>query len=303
MVDLSINLNGLVLKNPVLTASGTAGYGIEMFDFINLNDLGGIIFKSITLHPKEGNSYPRMVETPAGMLNSVGLQNKGLSFFVNEIYPVVKDINTVKIVNIAGSTIEEYIAIAECINDLSNIQAIELNVSCPNVKEGGMVFGVNPELLNKVVSEVRKRYKKHLIVKLSPNVTDITQMAKIAEDAGADIISLINTIVGMAINIYERKPVLSTIIGGLSGPAIKPIALRMVWQVVNSVKIPVIGIGGICTAEDALEFLIVGASAVQVGTANFINPKVTIEIIEGIRRYLENNNFASVKNIIKSLIT
>lgn len=301
MVDLSVNLNGLILKNPVLTASGTFGNGIEFANFIELNELGGIIFKSITLNPREGNRYPRMVETPAGMLNSVGLQNKGFEHFINEIYPLVKNIKTVKIINIAGASIEEYVILAEKVNELSEIDAIELNVSCPNVKEGGMAFGTNPETLYKVVSEVRKVYKKHLIVKLSPNVTDISQMAKIVEDAGADIISLINTVIGMAVNVHTRKPFLSTITGGLSGPAIKPIALRMVWQVVNTVKVPVIGIGGIISAEDALEFIITGASAIQIGTANFINPQITIEIINGIKSYLIEKNIKSVKEVIKTL--
>lgn len=301
MVDLSINLNGLRLKNPVLTASGTFGYGIEFANFIDLSELGGIIFKSITLNPREGNKYPRMVETPAGMLNSVGLQNKGIEHFITEVYPLIKNVNTVKIINIAGASVEEYVILAEKINELSEIDAIELNVSCPNVKEGGIAFGTNPEALYKVVSEVRKVYKKHLIVKLSPNVTDISQMAKIAESAGADIISLINTLVGMAVNIHTRKPYLSTTTGGLSGPAIKPIAIRMVWQVVNSVKIPVIGIGGIMSAEDALEFIITGASAVQIGTANFINPKITVEIINDIKNYLIEKNIPSIKDLIKTL--
>ncbi len=302
MADLSVNINGLELKNPVLTASGTFGYGTEFQDFINLEQLGGFIVKGTTLYHREGNPYPRMAETPSGMLNAVGLQNKGVDYFIEHIYPEIKGINTNVIVNVSGSTIPDYTETARKINLLENIPAIELNISCPNVKEGGMAFGTSCMAATKVVKEVRKVYKKHLMVKLSPNVTNIQEIALAVEAEGADSISLINTLMGMAIDINSRKPVLSTITGGLSGPCIKPIALRMVWQVAKVVKVPVIGLGGIMSAEDAIEFLLAGASAVQIGTANFIDPTITIKVIEGINRYLDINSFSSVKELTGGMI-
>ncbi|MGQ9847810.1 MAG: dihydroorotate dehydrogenase [Bacteroidales bacterium] len=302
MVDLSVKINNLVLKNPVVTASGTFGYGEEFIDFLDLNRLGGFIVKGTTLKQREGNPYPRMAETPSGMLNAVGLQNKGVDYFIEHIYPRIKHFDTHIWVNVSGSTVEEYVAIAERLKDLEKISAIEVNISCPNVKEGGMAFGTTCTGVKAVVSAVRKVYPKTMIVKLSPNVTNIVEIAKTAEDEGADSISLINTLLGMAVDAKTRRPVLSTITGGLSGPAIKPIALRMVWQVSKAIKVPVIGVGGIMNATDAIEFLLVGASAVQVGTANFIDPQATIKIIEGIEQYLINNNFNSVKDIIGGLI-
>lgn len=301
MVDLSVNIHQLTMKNPVTTASGTFGYGEEFMDFIDLNILGGFIVKGTTLRHREGNPYPRMVETPSGMLNAVGLQNKGVDYFIQNIYPRIKYFDTHIWVNVSGSTVEEYVEIAEKLKDLDKITAIEVNISCPNVKEGGMAFGTTCPGIKAVVSAVRKVYPKTMIVKLSPNVTNIVEMAKAAEDEGADSLSLINTILGMAIDAKTRKPVLSTVTGGLSGPAVKPIALRMVWQVAKAVKIPVIGIGGIMNATDAIEFLLAGASAVQVGTANFIDPQVTVKIIDGIEQYLIENNFNSVKDIIGAL--
>lgn len=298
MADLSININGLVLKNPVLTASGTFGYGTEFQDFIDLERLGGFIVKGTTLKHREGNPYPRMAETPSGMLNAVGLQNKGVDYFIEHIYPTIKDIKSNILVNVSGSTVSDYVATAEKINAQENIPGIELNISCPNVKEGGMAFGTSCVSASAVVSEVRKVYKKHLMVKLSPNVTNIQEIALAAEGAGADSVSLINTLMGMAINTKTRKSVLSTITGGLSGPCVKPVALRMVWQVAKAVKIPVVGLGGICSATDAIEFLLAGASAVQIGTANFIDPTVTIKVIDGINEYLDQNGFKSLKDII-----
>lgn len=298
MADLNININGLSLKNPVLTASGTFGYGTEFQDFIDLERLGGFIVKGTTLKHREGNPYPRMAETPSGMLNAVGLQNKGVDYFIEHIYPTIKDINSNIVVNVSGSTIADYVATAEKINTLDHIPAIELNISCPNVKEGGMAFGTSCVSASEVVKEVRKVYKKHLMVKLSPNVTSIQEIALAVEGAGADSVSLINTLMGMAVNVKTRKPVLSTITGGLSGPCVKPVALRMVWQVAQVVKIPVVGLGGISCANDALEFLLAGASAIQIGTANFIDPTVTIKVIDGINDYLDQNGFKSVKEII-----
>ncbi len=298
MADLNISLKELELKNPVLTASGTFGYGTEFQDFIDLSALGGFIVKGTTLHPREGNPYPRMAETPSGMLNAVGLQNKGVDHFAEHIYPGIKDIKTHILVNVSGSTVSDYVATAEKINDLDNIPGIELNISCPNVKEGGMAFGTRCSSVAEVVKAVRKVYGKHLMVKLSPNVTDIQEIALTAEAEGADSVSLINTLLGMAVDIRNRRPVLSTVTGGLSGPCVKPVALRMVWQVAKAVKIPVVGLGGIMTAEDAIEFLLAGASAVQIGTANFIDPAVTVKIINGINDYLEQNHFKSVREII-----
>lgn len=299
MADLNINLNhGLELINPVLTASGTFGYGIEFQDFIDLKCLGGFIVKGTTLKHREGNPYPRMAETPSGMLNAVGLQNKGVDYFVEHIYPEIKDIKTNILVNVSGSTIPDYVATAEKIDALDNIPGIELNISCPNVKEGGMAFGTSCSSAAEVVKAVRKVYNKHLMVKLSPNVTNIQEIALAVEQEGADSVSLINTLLGMAIDVKKRQPILSTITGGLSGACVKPIALRMVWQVAKAVKIPVVGLGGIMCATDAIEFLLAGASAVQIGTANFIDPAITLKIAEGINTYLDENGFGSVKDII-----
>lgn len=298
MADLSININGLDLKNPVLTASGTFGYGSEFQDFVQLDRLGGFIVKGTTLKHREGNPYPRMAETPSGMLNAVGLQNKGVDYFIEHIYPEIKDISTNILVNVSGSTIPDYVATAEKINALENIPGIELNISCPNVKEGGMAFGTSCHSAAEVVKAVRQVYRKHLMVKLSPNVTNIQEIALAAEAEGADSVSLINTILGMAIDAKKRRPLLSTVTGGLSGACVKPIALRMVWQVAKAVHIPVVGLGGIMSATDAIEFMLVGASAIQIGTANFIDPAVTIKVIEGINAYLDENGFKSVKEII-----
>ena len=301
MADLSVNIGKLNMANPVMTASGTFGYGLEFEDFVDLEKIGGIIVKGTTLHHREGNPYPRMAETPMGMLNAVGLQNKGVHYFVENIYPKIKDIKTNMIVNVSGSQIEDYAETARIINELENIPAIELNISCPNVKQGGMAFGVTAKGASEVVKAVRDVYKKTLIVKLSPNVTDITEIARAAEDAGADSVSLINTLLGMAINAEKRKPVLSTITGGMSGAAVKPIALRMVWQVAKAVKIPVIGLGGIMNWRDAVEFMLAGATAIQIGTANFIDPAITVKVAEGINDYLERHGYSSVKEIIGAL--
>lgn len=299
MADLNINLNhGLELQNPVLTASGTFGYGLEFQDFIDLKRLGGFIVKGTTLKLREGNPYPRMAETPSGMLNAVGLQNKGVDYFIEHIYPRIQHIKTNILVNVSGSTVSDYVATAEKINELENIPGIELNISCPNVKEGGMAFGTSCVSAAEVVKAVRKVYHKHLMVKLSPNVTDIQGIALAAEAEGADSVSLINTLLGMAIDVRKRKPLLSTVTGGLSGACVKPVALRMVWQVAKVVKIPVVGLGGIMCATDAIEFLLAGASAVQIGTANFIDPGITLKVIDGILHYLDENGFKSVKEII-----
>lgn len=301
MADLSVAIGQLQMANPVMTASGTFGYGLEFQDFVDLEKIGGIIVKGTTLHAREGNPYPRMAETPMGMLNAVGLQNKGVDYFVNHIYPKIKDIRTNMIVNVSGSQIEDYVQTASIINGLDKIPAIELNISCPNVKQGGMAFGVSPQGAEEVVSAVRKVYNKTLIVKLSPNVTNIAEIALAVEAAGADSVSLINTLLGMAINAEKRKPVLSTITGGMSGAAVKPIALRMVWQVARAVKIPVIGLGGIMNWRDAVEFLLAGASAIEIGTANFIDPAITVKVAEGIEDYLQRHGFASVKEIVGAL--
>ena len=297
MVNETIQLKGLTLKNPVMTASGTFGYGEEYSDFIDLSQLGGILVKGTTLNHREGNPYPRMAETPSGMLNAVGLQNKGIDYFVETIYPRIKDIDTNIIVNVSGSTIEDYCAVAEKVNALENIPAIELNVSCPNVKQGGMAFGVTTSGIEQVVSAVRKVYDKHLIVKLSPNVTSIADLALAAEASGADSVSLINTLLGMAIDAEKRRPKLSTITGGLSGACVKPIALRMVWQVAKAVKIPVIGLGGISSATDAIEFLLAGASAVEIGTANFIDPTISVKVAKGIVEYCERHGTKNVSDL------
>jgi len=298
MVNLSFSVGDLVFKNPVLTASGTFGYGTEFEDFLDVSKLGGIILKGTTLEPREGNPYPRMAETPSGMLNSVGLQNRGIDYFEKNIYPHVSDYNTNVIVNINGSYIDDYVALTERINKLDKISAIELNISCPNVKMGGMAFGTNLNSTREVTKAVRAVCSKKLIVKLSPNVTNIVDFARVAEEEGADSVSLINTLLGMAVDIKNMKPALSTITGGLSGPAIKPVALSMVWQVAKSVKIPVIGIGGILNTSDAIEFLLAGATAVQIGTASFIDPQASVKIVEGIRAYLADKGFSDIKELI-----
>ena len=302
MVNETIQLNkGLTLKNPVMTASGTFGYGEEYSDFIDLSQIGGILVKGTTLNHREGNPYPRMAETPSGMLNAVGLQNKGIDHFVETIYPRIKDIDTNIIVNVSGSTIEDYCAVADKVNALENIPAIELNVSCPNVKQGGMAFGVTTTGIEQVVSAVRKVYDKHLIVKLSPNVTSIADLALAAEASGADSVSLINTLLGMAIDAEKRRPKLSTVTGGLSGACVKPIALRMVWQVSKAVKIPVIGLGGISSATDAIEFLLAGASAIEIGTANFIDPTISVKVAKGIVEYCERHGIKNVSDLTGAL--
>ena len=292
---------GLTIKNPVMTASGTFGYGTEYADFIDLNRLGGILVKGTTLHPRQGNPYPRMAETPSGMLNAVGLQNKGVDYFCEHIYPKIRGYETAMIVNVSGSQVEDYIETAEKINTLEDIPAIELNISCPNVKEGGMAFGVTCAGASSVVRAVRAVYDKTLIVKLSPNVTDITEIARAVEAEGADSISMINTLLGMAIDAEKRRPILSTITGGLSGPAVKPIALRMVWQTSQVVKVPIIGMGGIASATDAIEFLLAGASAVEVGTYNFVDPAVTTQIVDGIEDYMLRHGITDIQEVIGGL--
>lgn len=300
-INMGVKLGNLALKNPVMTASGTFGYGSEFADFVDLNRIGGIIVKGTTLHHREGNPYPRMAETPSGMLNAVGLQNKGVHYFVDHIYPTIKDINPNIIVNVSGSQIEDYIETARIINELDGIPAIELNISCPNVKEGGMAFGVTTAGASEVISAVRRVYDKTLIVKLSPNVTDITEIAKAAEASGADSVSLINTLLGMAVDAEKRKPLLSTVTGGLSGPAVKPIALRMVWQVSKAVNIPVVGLGGIMNGRDAIEFILAGATAIQLGTANFIDPTVSNRVIDEIQDYMIRHNVSDINDLIGAL--
>lgn len=301
MADLRVEIGRLKLKNPVMTASGTFGYGEEFADLMDISRIGCIIVKGTTLHHREGNPYPRMAETPSGMLNAVGLQNKGAEYFAEHIYPRIKDIPTNFCVNVAGSCIDDYCRTAEIIGSLDKIPAIELNISCPNVKQGGMAFGVKAECAAEVVAAVRKHYAKTLIVKLSPNVTDITEIARAVEESGADAVSLINTLMGMAVDAETRRPLLSTVTGGLSGPSVKPVALRMVWQVAQVVKIPIVGLGGIMNARDAVEFLLAGASAVQIGTANFIDPTVTLKIIDGIADYLDRHAYHSVNDIVGAL--
>ncbi|NLV52632.1 MAG: dihydroorotate dehydrogenase [Bacteroidales bacterium] len=301
MADLTTRIAGLTMKNPVMTASGTFGYGVEFADFVNLEEIGGIIVKGTTLNPREGNDYPRMAETASGMLNCVGLQNKGVEYFCNHIYPEIKDIKTNMIVNVSGSSPEDYAACAARIDALDNIPAIELNISCPNVKQGGMAFGVTADGAAQVVKAVREAYHKTLIVKLSPNVTSIADIARSVEDAGADAVSLINTLMGMAIDIERRKPLLSIATGGLSGPAVKPVAIRCVWQVVKAVSIPIVGLGGIMNAHDAIEFFLAGASAIEIGTANFVDPAVTVKVANGISEWLDQHGCASVNDIIGQL--
>lgn len=301
MAELRVNIGKLSLKNPVMTASGTFGYGVEYADFFDISRLGGIFVKGTTIQPREGNDYPRLAETPSGMLNAVGLQNKGADYFIDHIYPTIKDINTNMIVNVSGSSIETYVKCAEKMASLEKIPAIELNISCPNVKQGGMAFGVTAKGAAEVVKAVRQVYPKTLIVKLSPNVTDITEIAKAVEAEGADSVSLINTILGMAINAEKRKPVLSTITGGLSGPCVKPIALRMVWQTYKAVKIPIIGLGGISNWKDAVEFMLAGATAIQIGTYNFIDPAVSVKVIDGINEYCDRHGFKSASELTGAL--
>lgn len=302
MVNTTIDLgHGLVLRTPVMTASGTFGYGEEYTDFVDMSQLGGIIVKGTTLNPRQGNPYPRMAETASGMLNCVGLQNKGVQYFIDTIYPRIKDFDTNVLLNLSGSTLEDYVRGAEMIDALDKIPAIELNVSCPNVKQGGMAFGVTTEGISQVVSEVRKVYRKHLMVKLSPNVTNIAEIALAAEAAGADSVSLINTLLGMAINAERRKPRLSMVTGGLSGACVKPVALRMVWQVAKVVKIPVVGLGGISNATDAVEFMLAGASAIQIGTANFIDPAISVKVAEGLKDYCERHGFEKVSDLTGAL--
>lgn len=298
MVDLRTRVGNLELKNPVLTASGTFGFGEEYADFIDLSALGGFIVKGTTLEPREGNPYPRMAETPSGMLNAVGLQNKGVDYFIEHIYPRIKDVDSEVIVNVSGKSVPDYVAVAEKLAGLPNIHAIELNISCPNVKQGGMAFGTTCDGAAGVVSEVRNAWPRHLMVKLSPNVTSIADIARAVEGAGADSVSLINTLLGMAVDIERRRPFLSTVTGGLSGPAVKPVAVRMVWQVAHAVSIPVVGLGGITCAADALEFIMAGASAIQIGTANFINPAVTVETVRGLEQWCDKHGVRAITELI-----
>lgn len=298
MADLSVKINQLALKNPVMTASGTFGYGLEFADLVPLDEIGGIIVKGTTLHSRQGNDYPRMAETASGMLNCVGLQNKGVDYFATHIYPLIKDIDTNMIVNVSGNSAETYAECAQIIDTLEAIPAIELNISCPNVKEGGMAFGVTCEGAASIVKAVRTVYHKTLIVKLSPNVTDIASIARACEAEGADAVSLINTLMGMAIDIEKRQPLLSIRTGGLSGPAVKPVALRMVYDVAHAVKIPVIGLGGISSTEDAIEFLMCGATAVEIGTANFVDPTITKKVKDGLNTWLDAHGCSSVSEII-----
>lgn len=301
MAGLNINIGKLELKNPVMTASGTFGFGSEYQDFIDLGKLGGICVKGTTITAREGNDYPRMAETPMGMLNAVGLQNKGVDYFVSNIYPEIKDFDTHIVVNVSGSTVDDYVACTEKLLGLEKVPAIELNISCPNVKEGGMAFGTCPTSAAEVTRAVRKVWDKTLIVKLSPNVTDITEIAKAVEAEGADSVSLINTLMGMAINIKTKSPILSTVTGGLSGPCVKPVALRMVWQTYNAVKIPIIGMGGISSWQDAIEFILAGSSAIQIGTYNFIDPTISEKVVEGINQYLDENNIKHVSELVGAL--
>ncbi len=301
-MNTKIKIGKLELKNPVLTASGTFGYGEEFADFIDLNRLGGFIVKGTTLHHREGNPYPRMVETPSGMLNAVGLQNKGIEYFSEHIYPRLKDYNTNVIINVSGSCIDDYVAVCERVNEMEHIAAIELNISCPNVKHGGMAFGTTTQGASQVVSACRKAYDKTLIVKLSPNVTSIADIAMAVEGAGADSVSLTNTFLGMAINTETRRPYLSTITGGLSGACIRPIAVRMVWQVANAVKIPIVGLGGIMNGRDAIEFLLAGATAIELGTANFIDPTVTIKVVDYIEDYMRRHDIEDINDLIGGMI-
>ncbi len=300
-INLSVEIAGIQFQNPVLTASGTFGYGLEYTDFIDLNLLGGIVVKGLSIKPSHGNSPPRMVETASGMLNAIGLQNIGVEVFINEKLPLLKKFNANIIVNFFGDTQDEYVLAAERLNDVTEIAALEMNISCPNVEKGGMTFGTEPKITEELVRKVRKVTSSPLIVKLSPNVTDIVVMAKAAVNGGADALSIINTLLGMAIDIKTRCPILANVTGGLSGPAIKPVALRMVWQVAKAVDIPIIGIGGIMNAQDALQFIIAGASAIQVGTANFIDPSISVKILEGIKNYCQKDKIGDIKDLIGTL--
>ena len=298
MVNLSVKLGNLELKNPVLTASGTFGYGEEYADFVDLNRLGGFIVKGTTLEPREGNDYPRMAETPSGMLNAVGLQNKGVDYFINNIYPRICELDTQIIVNVSGKCVEDYVAVCEKLTALDRIRAVEINISCPNVKQGGMAYGTTCEGAAEVTAAVRRAWPRHMIVKLSTNVTSIADIAKAVEAAGADSVSLINTILGMAVDVERRRPYLSTITGGLSGAAVRPIAVRMVWQVSKAVSIPVVGLGGIMNGRDALEFIMAGARAVEVGTANFIDPSVTMKIIDEITDFCTRQGVSDINELV-----
>lgn len=296
MANLSVKLGDITLKNPVMAASGTFGYGLEYQDFINLDRLGGFVVKGTTILPREGNDYPRMAETPAGMLNAVGLQNAGVEHFVSHTYPLLKDVDSYVVVNVSGSSIDDYVAVCERLM-ATDIPAIEVNISCPNVKQGGMAFGTSCQGVETVTKAVRKAWDRHLMIKLSPNVTDIAEMARAAEATGADSVSLINTLLGMSIDVERRRPVLSTITGGLSGPAVRPVAVRMVWQVAKAVQIPVVGLGGITCADDALQFIMAGATAVQIGTYNFVDPAVTVKTVEGIEDYCLRHNIADINDL------
>ncbi len=301
MVNLAVQIDKMDFKNPVTTASGTFAFGEEFEEFIDLNRLGGIFVKGLTREPRQGNDYPRMAETASGMLNSVGLQNKGVDFFISDIFPGIKKIDTQIIPNVNGSVVEDYIIVTEKLNEVKEIKGIELNISCPNVKEGGMAFGINPRSAREVTRAVRDVYDGTLIVKLSPNVTDIAEMARIVVDAGADSVSLVNTFLGMAIDAETKTPILSTVTGGLSGPAIKPLALRMVWDVYKAVDVPVIGMGGIMNATDAIEFILAGSSVIQVGTANFIDPQVAVKVIDGIKDYMDRHSVSDIKDLVGAL--
>ncbi len=301
MAQLGINIAGIDFKNPVLTASGTFGYGEEFADFIDLNRLGGFIVKGTTLHPRQGNAYPRLAETPSGMINAVGLQNKGVAYFIDHIWPRIKGYDTNVIVNLSGSSVDDYREGARMLNEVEGLPCIELNISCPNVKAGGMTFGTQPEMAAQVVSAVREAYKKPIIVKLTPNVTSVAEIAKAVEGAGADAVSLINTVLAMAVDAERQRPILSTVTGGLSGAAVKPIALRCVWQVYHAVQIPIVGLGGIMNATDAVEFMLCGARAIEVGTANFIDPAVTVKIVDGINEYLDRHGIKDVNEIVGAL--
>ena len=298
MVRLNVNIGSLRLKNPVLTASGTFGYGEEFADFIDLSRLGGFVVKGTTLHSREGNDYPRMVETPSGMLNAVGLQNKGVNYFIENIYPRIRRCGSEIIVNVSGASVDDYVAVAERLSDLEDIHAIEVNISCPNVKQGGLAFGTTCAGAASVTAALRRAWDRTLIVKLSPNVTDIAEIARAVESEGAEAVSLINTLMGMAVDVERRRPCLSTVTGGLSGPAVRPVAVRMVWQTAKAVKIPVIGLGGIASGRDALEFLMAGATAVQVGTANFLDPAITVKIIDEIEEYCVRHKISDIREII-----
>lgn len=298
MADLRVKIGGLDLKNPVLTASGTFGYGEEFSDFVDLSRLGGFIIKGTTLEHREGNPYPRMVETPSGMLNAVGLQNKGVDYFIENIYPRIKDVDSHVIVNVSGASVDDYVRVCEKLQPLDKINAIEVNISCPNVKQGGMAFGTTCDGAAQVTSAVRKAFNKTIIVKLSPNVTSIADIAMAVENAGADAVSLINTLLGMAIDVEKKRPYLSTITGGLSGPAVRPVAVRMVWQVAKAVKIPVVGLGGIMNGRDALEFIMAGATAIEIGTANFIDPAITTKVIEDIDDFCQRHGINDVNELI-----